>query len=224
MSAVEILRCQATAQVAFSADQRRCLVPFDQEHSGKLGERFHFADALMQQTGDQILWQYRKGFCKLSDTRKIAIDTAGGYELELRATVEGPTPDAIDVLRELWAALGELATEEPIEIDESIGTFGYYTTAIVRLPKTYRELFPALDFMARFTREHIGAPPAGPQGVETFHAQTRMSFAIGANQVERATVIEPRRTSKADDRIFFTYSPLRSDQHLAMLAALCNMG
>jgi hypothetical protein len=212
------------AQIAFTADQMRCLAPFDQELTGKLAKRFTFADTSMQSTGDQTMWIYQKGVCKLSDTRKVLIASAHGYEIELSVTVEGATEDAIDVLRELWTVLGEIAEEEPLGLDQSLGTFAYQTTAIVRLPKTYRELFPGLDLLARHTREGIRAPLTGAPGVETFHVETRVSFAVGALTLDRATIIEPRHTSKADDRVFYTQSPLRSDRHLAMLEALCGMG
>ena len=223
MSAIELVRCLSQAQIAFTADQMRCRGPFDQEFTVKLAKRFTFADTLMQSTGGPVMWIYQNGVCKFSDTRKIPIVSAHGYEIEFSVVVDGATADAIDVLQELWTALGEIAEEEPRALDGSLGTFAYQTTAIVRLPKTYRELFPGLDLLARHTREGVDAPLTGAPGVETFHLETRLSFAVGAISLDRATVIQPRHTSKADDRVFYTQSPLRSDRHLAMLEALCAM-
>jgi hypothetical protein len=221
MGVVEVIRSQSLADIVFTADQRRGLVPFDRERMLLLVERFAFADSLMHQAGERMFWLYQKGTYKPSESRRLAIHLVQGNENELAATVEGTSEDALDVLREVWVALGELSEEPAVDLNESLGTFAFTTTMQVTLPKTYKELFPGLDVLIRHTRDGLGQDVLEPPGAQLFQVSARTSYAVGSLTVQRATVIEPRFTSKVDDRVYFTQSPLRSDRHLAMLEALC---
>jgi hypothetical protein len=221
MSDIKIVRCSAAVTFVFKADQPRCTVPFNPESAAVFEKKLSLVNVQYLPTDQSIFWVYSKGYCKLSEKRKLAMGPIQASENEISVTVEGSSEDAIDVLQEVWSTLGELAEVEPVRLDETLGSFAYATTAVVELPKTHAELFPGLAVLARHTREGVGDSRIGVPGVDFFRVETRTTFAVGALSAERATVIEPRFTSKAEDRIFFTQSPLKSDLHMAMLEELC---
>lgn len=221
MSNVTVIRCTSVAQFVFSVDQPRCGVVWDGEKREVFEKRFGLLGLQVLEGNGMYMWQYPKGLCKLGEQRKLQLGFVQGNENEIGVHVEGTTEDAIDALREIWFAIGEIAEEKEVALDESLGTFAYSTTAVVQLSRTYRELFPGLELIARHTREGLGASLMGAPGVEQFRIESHVRSAVGALAVDRATIIEPRFTSKAEDRIFFTQSPLRSDLHKAMLEDLC---
>jgi hypothetical protein len=221
VSAVEVLRCTSGVQFVFKADQARGMVLFDPEYSVQFAKRFNLSEPQIVEGNPANLWQYARGVFRLSDKRKLVLGPIVGNENELGVFVEGTSEDALDLLREIWSVLSELAEEELSTLDESLGAVAYITTAVVRMPKTHRELFPGVELLARYTRQGLRDPVIGVPGVEAFRVETRCTVPVGAISVERATIIEPRFTAKADDRIFFTQSPLRSDLHITMLEDLC---
>jgi hypothetical protein len=167
----------------------------------------------------QPLWRARKGVAAIGD-RTLLIDDIYGNELQLLVAVDGETADAIDVLQEVWAALCEQGGEEPSAVG-SLATLGFGTTAVVELPFTYQTLMPGAAVLEEYAARAIGWRGA-PLGGSAFRFSMPVSLHIGTNDVLHEMVIEPRFTSAPKDRVYFTASPLKTEDHEAMLTALCD--
>lgn len=217
---IRLAHLVSTVNLSFTCDQSRARAPLGLRVAELLGARGSFAEIGVT-LADRATWLARAGTWKLSAERNLLVDKALGHESDIAVEVTGDTRDARDVLDALWAALGEIAGEPPRSVDESLGTFSYQTTAVVELPKTLDELFPQVALLARQLRDRLPAKSLEPEGSQRFRVAIPITFAVGARTVERSLVIEPRFSAKTADRIYYTMSPLPSDEHLALLEDLC---
>ena len=213
---LSVVRIQSNATYIFAADSARGRVPFVQDLGVSFAQEMSLVD-LSIVPGDRTVWIGRQGTLKFSDARTIVITSIAGGAHELMVGVEGSTEDAVDVLNEVWSKLGELARESAIALTDAPGAFTYQTTAIVRLPRSFRDVMPLLATLYDYAREALGETLLDRPGVMPFRVELPLTIGARGVSVSRSIVIEPRFTSTDDDQVFFTVSPLRSGAHLEML-------
>jgi hypothetical protein len=212
----EIVRIQATAGYIFAADNARVQRPFDSEIGAALAKKLNAAEVSVHSM-DRPFWVLRQGVVRFSEQRSVTVSTLAGGAHEFTAIVEGSTADAVDVLREAWALIGELTDEAASDLSQVAGSFSNSTTAILKLSMDYAELLPPVDVMMGFVRDKLGAAVMEAPGSQRFRLQVPVSVSVRGLTIERNLVIEPRFTSLASDRIYFTVSPLDSEDHVEMI-------
>lgn len=216
-SAVEVKRLQSTASFLFAADSARLQLPFLVEGGKHLAEEFKAAEVGVR-PGERATWVVQQGEASFNG-RPVVVNQIAGTSTELSVTVEGDTPTALDVLRDAWTSLGTIAGEPEVDLRDQ-GVFHYQTVAIVRLERTAFELFPVLATMVECAG---GLGVASTTELETaprFRIELVVQGPVGGAHVVRKFGIERRVSSTTTDRIFYTTSPLRSDEHLAFLEKL----
>jgi hypothetical protein len=213
---VEVVRLLSMAGYLFAADNQRTQRPFVPEIGTGLAKEFGAADFVVQ-PGERPNWFVRQGAIKFSDKRQITVSVIAGGAHELTATVEGSSEDARDVLLEAWSRMGELAGETECVFTDYPGSHANMTTAIVRLPVTCTTLIPPLKIMSDYAKAKLGGILLEVPGALSFRLSIPLSLAVRGMRVERHLVIEPRFTALTDDRVYYTSSPLASDEHLEML-------
>ena len=127
-------------------------------------------------------------------------------------------------LREVWSRIGELAGEKETELASHPGYFAHVTAAVVRLPITATELIPPLEVVDTFLRARLGTAVLQAPGSLPFSLSIPVRMAIGGLQIDRRVLIEPRFTSLSDDRVYWTESPLPSNEHVEMLRQVLTRG
>ncbi len=218
--AIEVVRLQTTASYVFAADNARARAPFDQDVGVALAKEFFAADVVVQ-AGERPVWVARQGTCKFSEKRRIVCGSLIGSAHELTVSAEGPTEDAKDVLNELWSKLGEVTGESSVNMTDFPGVFVFGTTAIVRVPGGFDSAFPGINRVHECARAKLGKALVQRPDVVQFRIDIPVEFAVRGLNVRRSFVIEPRFTALTDDHIFFTVSPLNSNDHIEMLEQLC---
>ena len=210
---------QATVAYVFAADCLRTAAPFSRAIAEELGKHFQVLE-ISYQPGDRPSWTANKGEALLADDRKVAIKSILGTDLELSVTVQGSSADARDVLDEVWSRLGELAEEAEAPITDQPGSFGYVTAATVVVPRSFFELFSGLGRARAFIDESLDH--VEPADGRWFSVTLPIRVKVHGVTVERQVRLEPRFTSKRDDRVLYTVSPFDSDGHRRLLRELCS--
>jgi len=216
-SRYKLYRQLATAVVLFRADQTIAGLPFQGIHAKTLSAQFGFSSFTSTVPADPqsvAVWRGRKGVASVAPERRLVIEDLIGNEQQVYLTVEGETADAIDALQEVWAALCELGNVEPSSA-APLGTLAFGTAATVELPFTYEKVFPA----AAILEEHaarVGGSRIATTGVSAFRLSITFPSRIGGTDVSHEIALEPRLpTSSPKDRVYFTASPLKTDDHAA---------
>lgn len=222
-SSVEVKSLQAKVSYVFAADNQRTQRPFVAEVAVALVKAFG-GTAFAVETRNQLLWSMMQGAVEFSATRRVAVLALSGTAHELMAAVEGTTGDARDVLDEVWTKLGEIDGAERAALTDFPGTFVNQTFAVVRLPTACTDLIPPLDAMTSFAKDRIGDRLLGAPGALHFRLSVPLSIAVRGVTTESALVIESRFTSLVQDRVYFTVSPLDTDDHLEMLQRIVDAG
>jgi hypothetical protein len=188
-----------------------------------LAKEFAAADVVVQ-PGERPLWMVRQGTCRFSEKRRIVCGSLIGSAHELSASVEGPTDDAKDVLNEVWSKIGELTQEDSVNLTDYAGVFVFATTAIVRVPSGFRSAFPGIEILQECARTKMGKALVQRSDAPQFRIELPVEFAVRGLNVRKSFVIEPRFTALAEDRVYFTVSPLNSTDHIEILEHLCGPG
>lgn len=215
-SQIEVVSLESRVGYVFAADNPRTRRAFQADVAVALAKELGAADFVVQ-PGERPHWSVRQGAIRFSPQRRIAVTAVTGSAHELTVIIEGSTEDARDVLADVWTKLGETEADGGTALTDFQGTYGVQTTAIVRLPVVCTELIPPLGAMMAFAKERLGSVVLVPEGALPFQLRIPLSIAVRGATTERALVIEPRFTSLIADRVYFTVSPLASDEHLEML-------
>lgn len=213
---VEVQRTIATATRLFFADRIRGAVPLRSDGGAHLAKRFDPIEIGLQ-TGERPVWVGRKGQCKLGD-RRIVIEQMHGNEHELGVGVDGSTGDAIDVLREVWTHLGDFEKHGEASIDDVPGDFAYTTTLVFVASKEYGEVLPLIRQARSGVLDKLHRPIVD-DGV-MFKIEIPFAVALGGITSTQVFRLEPRFTARAQDRVYFSQSPLNSDDHLSLIESL----
>lgn len=216
MGAVVVQRTLASAIRVFHADRVRAAAPLRADGAKHIAKRFDPIDVGIQ-AGDRPLWVARKGACRFGD-RRIAIEEMHGNENELGVTVDGSTGDAIDVLRELWTHLGAFDDAGETALDEAPGLTTWSTTMVFSSSKHYADVLPFVA-AARQQIARVLAVPSLNDG-EPFKVEIPFTLSISGVTTTQSFSIERRFTARADDRVYWSRSPLNSEDHLALLETL----
>jgi hypothetical protein len=225
------LKCHsliAEVGIVLRGNHMAAALPLFLTHADELGNKFRFPAIEQAQAEGQLFWVARNGECRLSSERLLKIDSARGNARLLFAAVRGHTKDALDVLEEIWAQLSEMAKRSPLPgADErlcrvsELGVQLLRTTAEVELPLSFEQLFPAAAFLRKEIEERLGSSNDDVR----IHPVPRFSIAlqreVGSIRADTRLTIEPRAGESAGSRIFFTSSPLDSNEHLRLLEDLC---
>ncbi|MBK6465357.1 MAG: hypothetical protein IPF92_30785 [Myxococcales bacterium] len=214
---IEVQSLRSMAGYVFAGDNRCLERPFLPGVGATLAKKF--AAVNFSVNGDLGLWSVREGQVVFGE-RSLRLHTLIGGANELAATVEGTTADARDVLREAWTHIVSLADEPMSELSSIPGADATSTVAVVRLPVLPEELFPPLTVLMARTRACLGTAMVEGPGQRPFSFTVPITVAIGGLNVQRDLRIEPRATARDTDRVYFTTSPLPSEDHLEMLRAV----
>lgn len=215
MPAIE--RTLASVVRVFHADRVRAAAPLRSDGARLLADRFDPVDVGIQ-AGDRPAWVARKGRCQLGE-RRILIEEMHGNEHELGVTVDGSTADAIDVLREVWTQLGAFDEAGETALDEAPGVMTFMTTMVFKADRSYRELFPPLAVARREVAKSLALPQLDDG--EMFKIQLMFTVSIsGITTANLAFHLERRDTSRAEDCVYWSRSPLKSEDHLALIEKL----
>src|SRR6266851_4056946 len=225
MPEVKVRKLSSEFGIAFTGDQSVAGVP----SFGSLGEEFAKKLNLSQLgVGDQAgqtVWFGIKGL--LPGKAPIRIEALRGNELLLFVTVDGNTATARDALQRVWQVALEVARnaypgvyDDPtLEKVEALGKPFVSTIAIVELPATFEQIFPNIGILYKTAlsglqkRGLLVQPPA-------YHVSVDLATSVGAGPTTFKLQIEPRLNSDLGDRVFWSQSPLSSDEHLDMLEAI----
>ncbi len=213
---IRLLESHATR--VFASDQRRLLwlqQGFWDDIKRELG-----AKAIQLQPSDRPTVVFHLASLSMSKERTIQVKSASVTNVELAVTVIGHTPDAIDAVTELWSKLGD-AAEEQGEFDSEPGDWNYRTTAVVHSKELLPRMFPGIAVVQsaiRSSSQKLSLEPQAP-----FRIDVIASGAAHGLPTAPSFVIEPRVAAKPEDHVYFTQSPLPSDEHLRLLETLCGM-
>lgn len=217
MAQVTVERLQSTASFLFAADCRRTQLPFLVEHAEQFAGEFQAAEVGVR-LEKRPTWILQQGQAAFND-RSVIVAQIAGAATELSVTVEGDTLTALDVLKDAWTALGGLAGEAEVELRDQ-GVFHYQTVAIVTLERTAIELFPALGVMIECAQAHLPGASSDLENAPRFRIELALQGPLGGANVTRRFGIERRYSATAKDRVFYTISPLKSDEHIEFLRKL----
>lgn len=215
---LEIARLEARVGYVFAADNARTQRPFMEGVGPQLAKDLVAHAFVINLQNNQPAWGLRLGAVRFSETRSIPIVDLLGSPHELTVRVEGTTGDAHDVLAEAWSILDK-TTPDGVLTDFP-GSFMYETAATVKLPVRCTELLPPLEVMHAFAKDKLGEHWVRNPEVLPFRLVFPVRVAVHGAEIERNFMIEPRFTARTEDRTYFTTSPLKSDDHLAMLRAI----
>lgn len=194
-----------------------------------LQKHFGFAQIATVQQGDQLLWQAQKGQLQLGQ-RTLIVDSAKGSPRLLGIAVRGKTADAFDVLQELWTRLverertlnpttsetGQAATEAGRI--QSLGRPIVHTIAVVKLPFRVEQLFPQAEFLREQVKDGVDTSfRISREPTVRFSFELRLEWGLAHRNLTSQVTFEPRVGDKLDSRLFFTRSPLPSDEHMKVV-------
>jgi hypothetical protein len=208
----------------FRADQLVTAVPFQTTLAQAFAKRFELRQ-LMYQPGDARqnqpgIWNAKKGVAAMGPERRIVVDEVSGNEHHLSVTVEGDSADAIDLLQEIWAALSEISGAEVSDVT-SLGTLTFATRTVTEFPFLFPQLAPVLNILQDFSARAAGSR-SPTDGLSTCRISVGFEARIGTAEALQEIVLEPRSSAELKDKIYFVASPLRTDDHMAMLSAICD--
>lgn len=205
----------------FHADRLRAAAPLRSDGAKLLADKFDPVDVGIQ-AGDRPAWVARKGRCQLGD-RRILIEEMHGNEQELGVTVDGSTADAIDVLREIWTHLGTFDEAGETALEEAPGVMTFMTTMVFKADRSYRELFPPLAIARREIVKSLALPQLDDG--EMFKIQLIFTVSVsGITTTNLAFQLERRDSSRAEDCVYWSRSPLKSEDHLALIDTIFKHG
>jgi hypothetical protein len=209
---------QAEAWIWFTGDQPLAAGGFDGDTANRLGKEFDFLEIGTALRSDQVqVWVANRGTVKArrNPDEKIKILSARGVETDLSVEVEGDSDQAHAALEAVWKCL---AGDSAVSV-ETLGKVYDKTVMTVEFPVDYDAVFPALALMRRFVAEKLKVR----DGREPREPQHRMSIEfvtdVGRRPIGRQVRFEPRITTSSA-RMFYTESPLRTDEHMAWLEAI----
>lgn len=199
----------------------RCAGPLDPEFAHELSKLYGFKDVVVhsgpQGIQDRLLWLARNGY-KTLGKRRIRIGRAHGNELELAVEVDGETEDALDALRELWTDLGAISGLDD-ELDDADPAYDYNTVTSVESDRSFTDLFGAFSAGLTATRAAMGSRLSDESGA-VWSMRFPLTVSLYGWRVDRWLLVERRAGSPLDDRRFHVASPLKSNDHRAVLEAL----
>lgn len=196
-----------------------------------LQQRFEFAQIAQGQQSNTLIWLANKGQCKIGE-RTFIIDSANGNSRKLSVGVHGKSAEAFDVLQELWTRLVECERSlthpgpaesaggrpEPVGRIQSFGQTFVVTTAVVKLPFRVEQLFPQADFLREEVKNALDTTfRISREPTVRFSLDVRLDWGTSQRNVTSTITFEPRAGDKLDSKVFFTRSPLSSDDHLKIV-------
>lgn len=210
---LDVRTVDAVASRVFAVDPPR--LRLGREDIKVLQERLH-AISVDVQASERPLMNIRTGKVPLSPTRTVPVQVLTVADIELGVSCPDSTGDAIDVLQEIWTWLGEItgATEE--DLNSAPGSWVYRTRAVIVAPGLLNTWFRGIERI----RAALTDPSLQVEARETFRIEIQTRRQIHGLLSDAAFTIEPRLVSKSDEHVFFTQSPLTSEQHLSVLRDL----
>jgi len=212
-----IQKLQSTAARLFALDPSRIIKLMTLAAAAQVGKKLDAAGTDFIGQGERPTIAFRNFRLQLSSSRMLTVLVAAATEVELTATVDGDTEDAIDAVKAVWDVIGE-ATSETGAFDDLPGAWVYKTASVVHAPGLVERSFPGVRWAQDIVRE------AGLQ------VDARASFRItipSATEVHGfptvgELVVEPRLTAKQEDDVFYISSPCKADVHKRLLQKLAS--
>lgn len=184
---------------------------FDRTVAGRLGETFDFTEIGTATRNDQAdVWTARRGKIKRGG-ESVVIHAAQGHELDLTVEVLGDSAAADGALEAVWQSLAG-ASAPPLG---TISELRHRTTAILHLPIAFSAAFP----LGAMVREHVLGMIGKTEKLRPVLPRFSIEIVamLGPRAVNRSVTFEPRATTSLDKRIWYTMSPLRSEDHAKLL-------
>ncbi len=218
VNAFEVVSLQAAAGAKLTVDEPAVALGGTSSSAQDLVNRFSFRAVQVLQ-GDPFSWMASFGEWKRGD-RGLKIYNAMGGSRDLSVMVDGDSAAAGDLLDAVWKALNQGRGGAPPKLEDR-GLLYHLTTAVVRLPKAFTEFFPPARVLRDAAREALERAGLSPPTDPAFRFSIDVTSAWSGLSVPLEVRFEPRVGTKSEDRVFFTSSPLRSEEHLALLERLC---
>lgn len=217
---IEPTQLISAATAYFHADQPRAALGFDSQYAAALGKELDFAEVGMAHRADQAhVWVARRGKLRRKDGTAITIQVAQGHELDLLAEVTGASHDAEEALAAVWKCLAGASAPAL----ETIAAIHYRTLTVVELPRSFEELFPLTRVLRDTVVAHLAADGDKPSRPALPKFSIEIVTAVGGRTVNRTITFEPRATAPLEKRVYYVSSPLRSQDHMALLTHVAKL-
>ena len=219
MGTVTQLTCTSQVSALFDVDEEVVLGALVENIAQPFAEAFRLSQVVgATQSDGTMIWvatvgEFRQG------SAPIAINQISGNTNELSVVVRGTSDDAVVALKEVWKTLSVLANR-PVRDLEAISTLVYVTTLTVELPLSFERIFPAAQVLRKSVLSRLGDQLVrNPDAVQP-RFSIELPLTYGKRDVPRKLTFEPRVTGKPGLHVFWTQSPLRSEEHVKLIEEL----
>lgn len=204
----------------FDADEPAALTVFGRDNADAFGQEYGFAQVgeLEAEGSRAPLWGAFRGQLKRPEGKPIRIEQVRGSATDMVVQVDGGSPEALYALDAVWRSLCKLHGVT-ITSPEDLGTRMFNTVAVVELQVTFEALFPAAKTLRDAVVSRLERGPFSLRERVQHRYGFDLSVSVGHRRIPRRVTVEPRATA-TDEHVFWTQSPLPSEEHLAMLEAL----
>jgi hypothetical protein len=127
-------------------------------------------------------------------------------------------------MTEVWKSLSSLYTKRIKGPSvgsaewQKLGTAVYESTATIKADREFSDFFPTAAILRDGVQERL--PPAQMRSADPmFRFAVELPMTVGRRILSGRVIFEPRYSAD-NPHVFFTSSPLRSDQHLGLLELL----
>lgn len=210
-SSFEVLERISEAIALFDGEQTAAAGPLYPKGADALGKVFSFAQVGTGVRADGSTgWTAQNG-----EWTDLKVALATGSEVDLAVRVVGSTANARTVLSALWSHLAPAQRG----LDD-LGILIDRTTEIVRLPFGFEEMFPEAGVLRNAVLEQLDGGHTKPALNPIFRFHIEITTAVAARAVSRNLTIEPRAIGRPGKNVFYTQSPLPSDDHERLIDEL----
>jgi len=212
-----IIRQQAQVNVVYMPEQAaRGGLLFEAAQAAAFAPRLSFSQIDVN-TSEAVFWRASRGVYVAGNTR-VRIPQLHGNEFELGVLVDGTSTDAHDVLAEAWTILGELLGDAAVPLVSVTGGVEYTSTTVIKTAADFGTWLAPLGRAAAVLQAKLGdaaLPVATPISV-----RIPLRMKVRGLEIERELRIERRFYADEADMLYVVSSPLRSDDHEAVIDAL----
>jgi hypothetical protein len=210
MPLLETQRVVSQCFALFEGDQPDAAGPFYRDVAEKFGKQFDFAEIAPGTRADgTIVWVANHG-----RSGAFRIERAQGSLSDLVVDVVGTTHDARAALNAVWEHLSSKAGQrQPLD---RLATICDQTTAVVVLDVDFTRFMPVAAALRDAAIQSL-VDSVRPLRAPLFRFTIDIPVSISGRNVSRSVTFEPRATASPGRRVFYTQSPLPSEEHLKLI-------
>lgn len=218
---VDIEDITSSVTRVFFADRIRARAGLDDDGAEALRQRFRISDVLMQEVQPQT-WIARNGSHMVQPGRRVVIERIQGNIQELGAFVHGSTTDAVDTLNAAWDALAPFDGQPEVRLADVPGFDVFSTIAVFRSTRTFGDVVPLATEACAEIRRQL-PEQFRSEGGEMLKLDVAMPVLMGGMVRTLNFRLERRTMAPTSEGVYWSQSPLNSDDHVALLNKLFAM-